>query len=75
MVVVVASDSGRCSVGLASRVRFQSLHICWLDKQMQATHLTGGLVWRWFTGFQYEGVVALAVVGRRGAAGGVERAW
>ena len=42
--------------------------------EVYATHLTGGLVWR-FTAFQYDEAVALAVVGAREAAGGVDRAW
>lgn len=41
---------------------------------MFAAHLTGGLVSRWFTAFQYEEATEEAVVGGREADGGVERA-
>jgi hypothetical protein len=43
-------------------------------KHVHATHLTGGLVWWWFTAFQYDEVVAVAVEGGRDAEGGVDRA-
>lgn len=50
---------------------------------LHATHLTGGLVWRWFTGFQYDvavksaaaaAVAAVAAVATSLAADGVGRA-
>lgn len=56
---------------------------CWAETQGQFTrgrhqwgglaHLTGGLVWRWFTAFQYDEAAEEVVAGGREVDGGVDR--
>ena len=65
-----------CEWALFCRAGRQGQYGMFNTKRVHATtHLTGGLVWRWFTAFQYDEAAAGAVEVGREAEGGVDRAW